>query len=113
MALLERIALCAMAVCLLALPRPAGPKAGGTAAMPVAQSQSDPQQPKPDPARSRTFTGTVVRQGQQYLLRAISGSSYLLDPPDRVKRFEGKAVRVTGRLDDDARLLHVDSIQPG
>jgi hypothetical protein len=76
------------------------------------QSQSPPAQPRPDPARSRTFTGIVVRRGHDYLLRDESGSSYHLDSPERVQRFDGKSVKITGRLDVDSRTLHVDSIEP-
>jgi hypothetical protein len=79
---------------------------------PPQQSQSHSQQPPPNPARSLTFMGIVVRRAHNYVLRDEAGSSYRLDSPQRVRRFEGKSVKVTGRVYADSRTLHVDSIQP-
>jgi len=73
-------------------------------------SQNHSQPLSPDPARSLTFTGIVVRRAHNYLLRDESGSWYRLDSPERVRRFEGKSVKVTGRVYADLRTLHVDSI---
>jgi hypothetical protein len=75
------------------------------------QEQSQQQQPQPDRAKSATFTGTVVRNGEQFVLRNASGTIYRLDSAARVQPFEGKAVKVTGRLDEAAKLIHIDSIQ--
>ena len=75
------------------------------------QEQSQQQQPQPDRAKSATFTGTVVRNGEQFVLRNASGTIYRLDNAARVQPFEGKAVKVTGRLDEEAKLIHIDSIQ--
>jgi hypothetical protein len=62
-------------------------------------------------ARSTTFTGTVMRNGDQYVLRDSSGSVYKLDDASRAQSFEGKTVKVTGRLDADSKIIHVDTIQ--
>lgn len=75
------------------------------------QTPPPTQQPRPDPSRVQTFTGTVVHKGDQYLLRDESGKTWTLDSPDRVRPFEGKHVRITGRLDPDST-LHVDTIRP-
>jgi len=87
--------------------------------MPVIQEpQTPPSQTPPDQAmpnqnstKTTTFTGTVVKDGEQYVLRDSSGSVYKLDDSSRAQAFEGKTVKVTGRLDTDAKMIHVDSIQ--
>jgi uncharacterized protein YdeI (BOF family) len=67
----------------------------------------------PDPAASKstTFTGTVVKNGEQYVLRDSSGGVYKMDDSSRAQSFEGKTVKVTGRLDADTKLIHVDTIE--
>ena len=63
--------------------------------------------PNPDASKTTTFTGTVVKDGEQYVLRDSSGGVYKLDDSSRAQTFEGKTVKVTGRLDcrlkDDPR----------
>jgi hypothetical protein len=76
----------------------------------LAQAQEQ-QQPQQEPAKSITFTGTVARDGEQFVLRDSSGGVYKLDDTERAKPFEGKAVKGLGRLDTDAKLIHVDSIE--
>jgi uncharacterized protein YdeI (BOF family) len=77
---------------------------------PPAQTSPD-QAPNPDTAKSTTFTGTVVKDGEQYMLRDSSGSVYKLDDSSRAQAFEGKTVKVTGRLDSNSKMIHVDSIE--
>ena len=86
--------------------------------MPVIQEpQTPPSQTPPDQAmpnqdsKTATFTGIVVKDGEQYVLRDSSGSVYKLDDSSRAQAFEGKTVKVTGRLDADSKMIHVDSIQ--
>lgn len=57
-----------------------------------------------------SFTGVVLRKGSQYLLQNQSiGTMYKLDS-ETARLFEGKAVRVTGKLDATARTIHVEAI---
>ena len=74
----------------------------------LVQAQEQQQQ---EPAQSTTFTGTVARDGDQFVLQDSSGGVYKLDDSERASTFEGKAVKVTGRLDQDAKLIHVDTIE--
>ena len=67
--------------------------------------------PAPAAAKSTTFTGTVVKDGEQYVLRDASGVVYKMDDSSRAQSFEGKTVKVTGRLDADTKLIHVDTIE--
>ena len=48
---------------------------------------------------TQTFSGTVVKQGDKYVLKDDSGHTYDIDHQDEVKKFEGKRVRVQGTLD--------------
>ena len=78
---------------------------------PPSQTQPDQAVPNPDQAKTTTFTGTIVKDGEQYVLRDSSGGVYKLDDSSRAQAFEGKTVKVTGRLDADSKMIHVDSIQ--
>ena len=75
----------------------------GAQATPNAQAQS--ATPTSD---SQTFTGTIVKSGDKYMLQdAASGKSYDIDHQDQVKQYEGKKVRVHGTLDASANMIHV------
>jgi hypothetical protein len=81
---------------------------------PPDQAQPQPQQPAqpaPDQSKSATFTGTIVQSGSQFALRDSSGQVFKLDDPDRAKPYVGKTVKVTGQLDEQAMVIHVESIQ--
>ena len=82
-----------------------------TSSAPPPVSAQEQQQPKQESAKATTFTGTVVRDGELFVLHVTSGGVYKLDDSERASSFEGKAVTVTGHLDEDARLIHVDSIE--
>jgi hypothetical protein len=72
--------------------------------MPVIQEPQTPPAiapPAPDSSKSSTFTGTIVKDGEQYVLRDSSGGVYKLDGSSRAQSFEGKTVKVTGCLDTD------------
>ena len=56
---------------------------------------------------SQVFSGTVVKQGDKYVLKDDSGKSYDIDHQDEVKKFEGKRVRVQGTLDPATNKLMV------
>lgn len=93
--------------------------------MPVLQepqappAQTPPAQTSPDQSttttqdqsKATTFTGTIVKDGENYVLRDSSGGIYKLDDSSRAQTFEGKTVKVTGKLDADSKMIHVDSIQ--
>ncbi|WP_263351224.1 DUF5818 domain-containing protein [Acidicapsa acidisoli] len=72
-----------------------------------------PGQATPDQrtAKSSTFMGTIVKDGSEFVLRASSGDVYRLDTPDKAQKFEGKSVKVTGKLEETARLIHVEAIE--
>lgn len=78
---------------------------------PPSQTPPDQTMPNQDSSKTTTFTGTVVKDGEQYVLRDSSGGVYKLDDSSRAQAFEGKTVKVTGKLDADSKMIHVDSIQ--
>ena len=50
-------------------------------------------------ADSQSFSGTVVKSGDKYVLKDDSGKTYDIDHQADVAKFEGKRVRVKGTLD--------------
>lgn len=73
--------------------------------------QAQPDQAQPQQGKSTTFTGTVVKSGSEFALRDSSGQVFKLDNPETAKPYEGKAVKITGQLDEQAKLIHVESIE--
>ena len=62
--------------------------------------------------KERTFMGTVLKTADGFVLRA-GDSRYKLDDQDRAKQFEGKDVKVMGKLDRQSNTIHVQSIETG
>ena len=64
---------------------------------------------KPDsssaPTDTQTFSGTIVKQGNKYMLKDDSGKMYDIDHQSDVAKFEGKRVRVQGTLDANGKIL--------
>jgi Protein of unknown function (DUF5818) len=91
----------------------AQPQKPDQAPAPQQPDQAQPPQTQPDQsqAKSGTFTGTVVKDGSDFMLRDSSGAIFKLDDAERAKPFEGKAVKVTGQLDEQAKVIHVESIE--
>ena len=56
---------------------------------------------------SQSFSGTVVKSGDKYVLQDASGKTYDIDHQDEVKKYEGKQVRVKGMLDPDGKTIHL------
>ena len=50
-------------------------------------------------ADGQSFSGTVVKSGDKYMLKDDSGKTYDIDHQSDVAKFEGKRVRVKGTLD--------------
>ena len=79
---------------------------------PVPQTQPAPMPDQTqDQAKSASWTGTIVKDGDGYSLKDSSGSTFRLDDASKAQQFEGKAVKVTGQLDEQAKMIHVESIE--
>ena len=75
----------------------AQPPAGQTSPDAQAQSAGDGQ----------TFSGTVSKSGDKYVLQDASGKTYDVDRQEELKKYEGKQVRIKGTLDPDGKTIHV------
>jgi uncharacterized protein YdeI (BOF family) len=84
----------------------------GSAEVPVQAQQVQAQQVQAQQGQTGTYTGTVLRNGEQFVLRDTAGQIYRLDDPREAQTFENKSVKVTGKLDTEARLIHVERIEP-
>ncbi|MFZ0295745.1 MAG: DUF5818 domain-containing protein [Candidatus Sulfotelmatobacter sp.] len=75
------------------------PDQGGQAA------PNTPSQPSASATDAQTFSGTIVKAGDKYVLQdAASGKSYDIDHQEQVKQYEGKKVRVHGTLDASGKI---------
>jgi hypothetical protein len=77
---------------------PAQPPAGQTA--PDAQAQSAA-------GDGQSFSGTVAKSGDKFVLQDASGKTYDVDRQEDLKKYEGKQVRIKGTLDPDGKTIHV------
>jgi hypothetical protein len=84
-------------------PPPSGQTPESGAQQPPSGSASD----SGTAAGTQTFSGTVVKQGDKYVLKDDSGKTYDIDHQDEVKKFEGKHVRVQGTLDPSTNKIMV------
>ena len=82
--------------------------------LPPSQQPAQPvnSQAQPQPPSAQILTGTIVRDGSSYILKASSNSNvYQLDDQERAKQYEGKQVRIEGTLDANGNSFHVTSIE--
>src|SRR5580658_4308747 len=93
--------------------QPAPERSGAIYAQDAAPAPQTPGQAAPgqSTAQSSTFMGTIVKDGSELVLRASSGDVYRLDTPEKAQKFEGKPVKVTGKLEESAKLIHVEAIE--
>lgn len=57
---------------------------------------------------AQTFTGTIVKQGDKYVLQdTATGKTYDIDHQDIVGQHVGRRVRVNGTLDPDGKTIHI------
>jgi uncharacterized protein YdeI (BOF family) len=78
----------------------------------AAQQQAQPQN-EAQTQDAKPFNGTIVKEKGKLILKdSVSNVSYQLDDQDKAKQFLGKQVKVTGKLDMNTNVIHVDSIEP-
>jgi hypothetical protein len=73
------------------------------------QSQQAQDTPQQEPA-AQTLTGTIIKDGGRYILKASNGTVYQLDDQDRAQPYENKQVKVAGTLDAKGS-FHVTRIE--
>lgn len=59
---------------------------------------------------SRNFVGQIILSGNSYKLRS-GDEEYKLDDQSKAKQYAGKDVKVTGDLDRQNKMIHVDKIE--
>jgi Protein of unknown function (DUF5818) len=103
-------------------PSSSAPGASSPAASPAQTSPAQTSPSTPDQSNAaqgsasaasqdaESFTGTVVKSGDKYVLKTDTGT-YQIDDQDKAKQFEGKQVKVSGNLDKATSTLHVTDIQ--
>lgn len=84
-------------------PTPAQPGTRQNPSTPESQEKS---------STAQTFTGTISKEADSYVLKVSDSASYKLDNQDQVQPFEGRRVQVTGTLDSSINLIHVDKVEP-
>ena len=87
-----------------------------TAQAPATQAPATPptfptSEAKPQRADVRVYMGTIVEDGDAYVLKTAN-EKYLLDSQKKAKNFKGKDVKITGTLDKAKNLIHVEKIKP-
>lgn len=75
------------------------------------QQQPNPSQPDQSATKSVVVTGTIVKNGSTFVLRASSGTVYQLDAQEKAQPYEGKSVKVTGDLEAQTSVIHVKAIE--
>ena len=83
------------------------------------QPAPDPQQPTAAQPQNdmqtedaKPFSGTIVKVKGKFVLKdAATKMNYQLDDQNKAKQFEGKQVKVIGKLDLDTNLIHVENIE--
>jgi Protein of unknown function (DUF5818) len=85
---------------------------------PIPQPDQPPDQQAKAPGNSQTeqspaesFTGKIVKDGAEYVLRAASNTTYHLDDQSDLQRFENQNVRVTGKLETGTNTIHVVKLE--
>lgn len=84
--------------------------------IPQPDQQADQQAKAPgnsqaDESPAESFTGKIVKQGAEYVLRASGATTYHLDDQSSLERFEDKNVRVMGKLEKGSSTIHVIKIE--
>ena len=88
------------------------PAPNPTPSQPGTQHASPASPQSQESSTAQTFTGTIGKEADSYVLKVADSTSYKLDSQDQVQSFEGKRVRVTGTLDSSINLIHVDKVEP-
>jgi hypothetical protein len=87
-----------------------------------AEPRPGAQQPSQQPASgqhddmqkqnaTQTFAGTIMKSGNQYVLRTADNVTYQLDDQARAKKYEGKQVQIVGSLDETSGTIRVEEMK--
>ncbi len=82
-------------------PGQAEPDAGSAASQPPDTKAQSGQ------GAGQTFTGTITKMDDKYVLKDADGRTYDIDNQEAAKKFEGKIVNIHGTLDPNGKMIHV------
>lgn len=88
------------------------PTPNPTPAQPGAQQAPTAPESAPQTPTAQSFTGTIDKEADSYVLKVADSTSYKLDNQQAVQPYEGRRVQVTGTLDRALNLIHVDKVEP-
>jgi hypothetical protein len=80
----------------------------------IANAVSKPSATQPDDQTkdAQTFLGRITQKEGKFILEDTNNkTTFLLDDQEKAKPFDGKAVKVTGKLDSATNIIHVLDIQ--
>jgi hypothetical protein len=91
---------------------------------PVPPPEQQPEQPRPDQQQSgqaagapsspqssvRTLTGTIIKDGDVYVLKTET-ATYQLDDQKKAKQYAGQQVKVVGTLDPSSKLIRIETLE--
>lgn len=76
------------------------------------QAQTSPAMGHKAQSKIKSISGTIEKNGRQYVLQASNGQQYQLSGASRAKQFVGKSVIVTGKVNASSHLIDVEGIRP-
>lgn len=88
------------------------PTPNPTPAQPGAQQTPGNSESNEQTPTAQSFTGTIDKESDGYVLKVTDSTSYKLDNQQAVQPYEGRRVQVTGTLDRAMNLIHVDKVEP-
>ncbi len=78
---------------------------------PPDQQSKSPADPQSEQSPLQSFTGRIVKDGAEYVLKAASNTTYQIEEQGDVKPYENQNVRVTGNLDISTKKIHIVKIE--
>lgn len=92
---------------------PSAQQPSATPTTPSAQQPVGQQSNEMQNSAATPMSGTIVKENGKLVLKdSATGTSYKLDDQSKAKQFEGKEVKVTGKLDAASNQIHVENIEP-
>ena len=79
---------------------------------PLQATASQSAQPGSNAARATTIFGKIIKQSGTYVLvESASKEHYSLDDQKTAKKYNGRAVFITGTIDVTSKSIHVQTIE--
>jgi uncharacterized protein YdeI (BOF family) len=95
-----------------AQPSPGTPSSTQTPDSQSPSSSSQPSSSTSSGSSQNSFVGSIAKDSSgKYVLHA-GAADYQLDDQSQAKKFDGKAVKVTGQLDQSSNTIRVQAIEP-